>query len=169
MFHPLSNKECFIKVFLVISTVTVVLAEPMEIVSQNEQSQPFIFIERMKAAPGRALEAQVNPNFSRLYVMWPKLLIRVTSEWQQSVLAKSFGIAKVPNEQEMAHYNYERHNLRNMAAEVAMENRIINVVVTLMQILLALDIAILVVFIIMLLSYFCKTKKPKQEVDVVKA
>lgn len=89
----------------------------IQIAAQNEQSQPFILIERMKPAPGRALEAQANPNFSRLYVMWQKLLIRVTSEWQQSILAKSFGIVKVPNEQEMAHYNYERHNLKNMAAE----------------------------------------------------
>lgn len=51
---------------------------------------------------------------------------------------------------------------------VEMEKRIIQAVLTLMQILLVLDIVILGVVFIMLLSCFCKSRKPTEE-EVVKA
>ncbi|XP_050335694.1 uncharacterized protein LOC126762747 [Bactrocera neohumeralis] len=168
MFNTLSNKECFLRIFLVISVVTAVVAEPMAFSLQNTQSQPFLLIERMKPAPRPCLENQANTNRTGLYVMWQKLLVRVTSQWQQSVLAKSFGVEKVANEQEMAPYNIERGNFGNMAAEVAMERRIVNAVLTLTQLLLALDIVILAVVFAMLISSFCTTKKPTEE-EVVKA
>uniref|UniRef100_A0A0K8UND2 Uncharacterized protein n=1 Tax=Bactrocera latifrons TaxID=174628 RepID=A0A0K8UND2_BACLA len=162
MFNILSNKECILRIFLVITIVTAVLAERMA----NTQSQPFILIERMKPAPRPCLETQANSNRTGLYVMWQKLLVRVTSQWQQSVLAKSFGVVKVPNEQEMAPYNVERVNL--MVTEVAMERRIVNAMLTLMQLLLAVDIVILAVVFGMLITSFCSTKKPT-DADVVKA
>uniref|UniRef100_A0A0A1WU79 Uncharacterized protein n=1 Tax=Zeugodacus cucurbitae TaxID=28588 RepID=A0A0A1WU79_ZEUCU len=160
MMTLLSNKNCFLKLVLVISTVTVVLAEPMEIVSQTGQAQPFIFIERMKPATGGA---PCNTNRTGLYVMWQKLLVRVSSQWQQSVLAKSFGVMKVPTGQELTPYSVEQAKLRNIAAEVEMEKRIINAVLTLMQILLALDIAILLGVLVMLLSCCCESKQPNNE------
>ncbi|XP_049314449.1 uncharacterized protein LOC125778877 [Bactrocera dorsalis] len=168
MFNMLSNKECFLRIFLVISVVTAVLAEPMAFGSQDAQPQPFFLIERLKPAPRPCLGTQANSNRTGLYVMWQKLLVRVTSQWQQSVLAKSFGVVKVPNEQETAPYNIEQVTFRNMAAEVAMERHIVNAVLMLMKLLLALDIVILAVVFVMLISSFCTTKKPT-EAEVVKA
>ncbi|XP_012157446.1 uncharacterized protein LOC105664906 [Ceratitis capitata] len=171
MVNLLSHQNLCLPILLVIAAV-LVLAEPVENISPNGPPKALILIERLRPPPPQVNHNSNNENMDRsgLYVMWQKVLVRVSSEFQQSVLSKSFGVMKVAKEmEETPPYRMEEIKWRNIAAEVRTDKRIIDSVLLLMKILLALDIAILLGVFLMLLGCFFKSKEPEVDEVAVKA